>query len=129
MNRKGKRNKGKNPLKGSLLWMPVLTLGLCLLGAKLILQGMIPEEKAGIIGLFIAGVVAFVGGRMSGRRVGEQRLLWSVGTAAAYGCLLMLGNLLFFGVAYHAIGGMWICVLLGGILAGMLPYKKKGKIA
>lgn len=129
MNQKGKKRKLKNPMKQALLCMPILTILLSMLFAKLILEGMLSEEQVGTFGLCIAAVVSCVGGHLASRRAGERYLLWSVGTAAVYGCMLMLGNLLFFGVAYHAMGAIWVTVLLAGILAGILPYKKKGKIA
>ena len=126
---KGKRKRQTMPMTSAIIWMPILTLGLALITAKLILQGIMAESQGRGAVFAIAFLVSCVGALITRKRCVKASLLWCLGTSVAYACILMLGNLLFFGVAYEGVGGVWLAVLLGGLIAALLPKKKKGKFA
>lgn len=126
------KRKGKGsglPISMALLWMPVLTFVMATIFAKMILQGMIPEERISVCCLGIAATVSAFSCAITKRRAVNRKILWCAGTAVAYGCMLMLGNLLFFGEAYRGIGGVWISVVLGMFVGILMPSKKMGKYA
>ncbi len=125
-----KSKKGSTfPITRSLLWMPILTILLALIWGELILNAVIPEEQGRAVAVTIAFIVSFICCLITVKRCPNQKLLWSLGTAISYGCMLMLGNLLFFGVAYTGMAGQWCSILSAGLIAGFLPKKKRGKYA
>ncbi len=112
-----------------LYWMPLLTLLLCLLCAKLILWGKLPESALQLLPRLLGGLVSFLGAFHGTRIATQKRFLWGLVNAGAYGGMLMLGNLLFFGETFSGIGPMFLWVLIGGFLGSMVANMRKSKIA
>lgn len=109
--------------------MPALTLLLALLCAKLILGESLPEKQLPLMGCVIGGVVAFLLCLYSALRMPQKKILWGIVTAAGYACLLMLGNLLFFGVGYSGVLQMLAAVFGAGLLGSVLGAAKRRKYA
>ncbi len=131
MNRK-KKSKDRGvlyPIKASVVWMPILTVALSLLGGFMVWKEWVSEDKIGLLAPIFAALVSFVGAWLTLRRCSNRRLLWALGSGGVYGCMLMLSNLLFFGVVYQGVGAVWGAVLSSAALAVLSPEKKKGKIA
>ena len=126
---KGKRKRQTMPMTQAIIWMPILTIGLAFITAKLILQGTIAESQGRGAVYLIVFIVSCACSLITRRRCVKATLLWCLGTALVYACILMMGNLLFFGVAYEGVGMVWLIILSGGFLAALLPKKKKGKFA
>ena len=108
---------------------PVLTLALALLGAKLMLSGMIGQERLTMLACAIAALVALLCGCFAARRAPQKRLLWGMLAAAGYACALLLGNLLFFGEGYGAILPIVGCCMAGGFLGSLTAAAKRRKYA
>ena len=127
MKRKG---KGSGIGFGFLLFMPILTILLALLFSKLILSGVIPEKGISWCACVIVGVVALLLCLFSSMKSAQKKFLWGMTTACIYACLLLLGNLLFFGVAYGGnVPAVLATVLLSGMLGSLLGCKKRRKFA
>ncbi len=127
MKRTGKRG-GKLYLQ-ILLLMPVLTLLLAGAGAKLIDSEVLGEEKLNVLAPAIAALSAFLLALYAALRSPQKKFLWAVTTAVAYACLLLLGNLLFFGVGFGSILPVLASVLIAGLLGGLLGSRKRRKYA
>ena len=125
MKRKGKRR----------LWLrivvaaPLLTVGLALLCAWLMLKGSIREEQIGAVVGGIAAMCAFVISLYTALCVPRKKLMWGLATAIGYGFSLLLGNLLFFGEAYGELLGVILPVFGGGMAASLLGTLRSRKIA
>ena len=78
-----------------LIAAPVLTLLLCLAVARLILSGVVPEERITLCACAIAGITGFLLSLYCGVRVPQKRLLWGMVAAAGYALLLLIGNQFF----------------------------------
>ena len=126
MNRKG---KGKGTVLSLLIAMPVLTVLLALLGAKLILSEVIPEGAMQWCVCGITGLVAFILCLYCSLRIPQKKFLWGLVTAGAYCCLLLLSNLLFFGIGYGSIPSVALSIFAGGILGSLLGAGKRRKFA
>ena len=126
---KGKRKRQTMPMTQAIIWMPILTIGLAFITAKLILQGTIAESQGKGAVYLIVFIVSCACALITRRRCVKATLLWCLGTALVYACILIMGNLLFFGVAYEGVGMALLIILSGGFLAALLPKKKKGKFA
>lgn len=130
MRRKGKGSgKARSIIIQLVIAMPLLSIALALLCAKLMLGGSMHEEQMSLMAGVIAGTVSFLLCLYSAIRMPQKKILWGMLTAAGYACMLLLGNLLFFGVGY----GNFACVLLpvfgAGLLASLLGAAKKRKFA
>lgn len=112
-----------------LLAMPILTLALALLGAKLILSGSIGESSMGMCAGVITAVISFILSLYCAIRAPIKKLLWGLSASAAYFLMLLLGNLLFFGINYSHIWLIAACVFGGGLLGSLLGRKKPRKYA
>ncbi len=126
------KGRGKAPLRNPwrpLYWMPLLTLTLCLISAQMILWGKISESAVGTIPQILAALISFLGAFRGTRIATQQRFLWGMINAGAYGCMLMVGNLLLFGETFSNIGTMFLWILAGGILGSLGANVKKSKIA
>ncbi len=126
MKRKG---KGSVPVVGLLIAMPILTLLLALLGAKLILSEVVPETGMQWIAYLSAGITALFMSLLSAKTSAQKKFLWGMGAAGVYCCMLLLGNLLFFGVGYGNILGVVVSVFVGGFLGSLLGGIKRRKFA
>lgn len=127
------KRKGKKSTRGIILQlaiaMPLLTILFALLSAKLILQETVGEERAGACVCIYTAAVAFLMCLYCAIRMPQKKMLWGALTAVAYLCLLLLCNLLFFGVSYGHILPVASCVIGGGMLGGFLGALKRRKYA
>ena len=127
MKRKG---KGSRPWILPLIAMPVLTVALSVLGAKLILSSVISEAAMMWFAALVPGIVSLLLYAYSALQAARKKFLWGMAAALVYACLLLLGNLLFFGEGYgNNIPAVCGAVILGGILGSVLGGGKRCKIA
>lgn len=112
-----------------LVWMLLSTMLLSLLSAKLILWGKIGEGYQQFVPYIIVSIVSVCGSFLTARTVPQRSLLWGMAIALGYVCSLMMGNLLFFGVAYRGVVPIIAYVLGGSIVGSSLGIIRKGKIA
>lgn len=123
------KRKGKGSTRGLLIQtgiaMPLLTLLLALAVAKLMLSEIIPQEKASLCVCVFTGLIAFIASLYCAVRVPQKKILWGLLTAVFYLCLLLLCNLLFFGVGYGHILPVACSVMGGGLLGSFLGAVKK----
>lgn len=108
-----------------LLGMPALTVALAALAGRLMLQGTLPERAGAIVAAAIAGLLSFTGALLTALRQKEKKLLWGLLVPAAYGLLLLLGNLLFFGVSYGNVLPVLLTVFGAGSLGALAGAAKK----
>lgn len=128
MKRKGKKN-ARGLVFQLAIAMPLLTILLALLSAKLILKETIGEEQAGLCVCVLTGLVAFVTSLYSAIRMPQKKMLWGGLTAIGYLCLLLLCNLLFFGIGYGHVVMIASCVIAGGLIGSFLGAIKHRKYA
>lgn len=112
-----------------LLWMPLLTIVLCLVVSKMILWGRLPETSVTYAPKIIGCTIGFLGGLQGARIAPRKKFLWGILNVISYGCMLMLGNLLFYGETFSGVGEMFLWILGGGILGCLLCNTKRSKIA
>ncbi len=130
MKRKGKGSgAGKKTAITVMVAAPILTIGLTLLCAKMILSGSISEERLPILCGAIVGIVSFSLCLYVAMRMPQKKLLWGMLTALCYACALLLGNLLFFGVGYGGFAMVLLPLFVAGILGSLLGTKRHGKYA
>lgn len=120
----------------SKLWLlafaaPALTVAFSAAAAKMMLAGVLPESALPTAAPIIAGLVALILGIWCAVRAPQKKLLWSMAGTACYGCALMLGNLLFFGVGYadvaKILGAVFGCGLFGGVIGSAKRQKRKNR--
>ena len=92
--------------------MPLATLALAALAARLILGGKLPESSLPVAAGVIAGLVAFLG---------------ALGAAGGYALFLLLGNLLFFGVHYGEALPVLLPLAGAGLLGALLGAGRRKK--
>ena len=127
MKRKG---KGSKPWLLPFAAMPILTVIFSVVAAKLILSGALDENGLEWCAAGIAGIVSFLICIYSAVIAERKKFLWGMATATAYACLLLLGNLMFFGNGYgQNIFTICAAVILGGFLGTLLGGTKRRKIA
>lgn len=127
------KRKGKKSARGIVLQlaiaMPLLTILFALLSAKLILEEMIGEEYAGMCVCIYTALVAFLLCLYCAIRMPQKKILWGMLTAIGYLCLLLLSNLLFFGIGYGHILPVSACILGAGLIGSVLGAAKRRKYA
>ena len=127
MKRKGKGSSAsKRTAIAAMLAAPILTVGMCLLGAKLMLSDSIAETHFPMLCSVIAGSVSFVLCLLVSLRVPRKKFLWGMMTALCYACALLMGNLLFFGVGYGGFSVVLLPLFGGGMLASLLGMRRHG---
>lgn len=130
MKRKGKGSTtGKKTAILAVLAALVLTLGLSLLCAKMMLSGTIREEQLSVACAGIVAIVSFVLCLIVSMRMPQKKLMWGMLTALGYACALMLGNLLFFGVGYGGFAMILLPLFGAGLIGSLLGTKRHGKYA
>ena len=131
MSKPRKRRGSRNPhhLWKPMIWMPILTLGLCLLGAKMILWGKLPEKAITWLPAAIPCTVSLCGAFAGAKEAPRNRFFWGMLFALSYGCILALGNILFFGEHFSDIGNRFLWITAGGVAGSLLANMKKSKIA
>ena len=127
--KKGRRHsKDPRPYK-PLYWMPIITVLLCVLCAKLILGKKLPESWIEFSPRIICAVVSLLGSFLGAKVAPRKVFLWGMVNAVGYCMMLLLCNLLFFGETFSGIGKMILWILGGGFLGMLLGGMKKSKIA
>ena len=124
-----KSSKTKTTVLTLAVAAPLLTVTLALLGAKVMLSGMVGQERLTALACAIAAVVALLAGFYAARRAPQKKLLWGMTAAIAYACALLLGNLLFFGEGYHGVLPVVGCCMGGGLLGSLTAAAKRRKYA
>lgn len=121
-----KRNRtGKGRWIAMAIAVPVLTIGLAGIAAKLMLSEVITESALEYAAAVIVGVVSFVTALVVAIAMPQKKLMWSMVTTAAYACALLLGNLLLFGVGYAGVGWIIGTVFGAGLLGGVIGSAKR----
>ena len=127
------KRKGKKSARGIVLQlviaMPLLTLLFALLSAKLILGETIGEGSAQACVCVYTAIIAFILSLYCAIRMPQKKVMWGALTAVGYLCLLLISNLLFFGVGYGHILQIAACVLGGGLPGSFLGAVKRRKYA
>ena len=124
MKRKGKRGTRGVALQ-LLIALPLLTFLAALGTAKLMLSEAVGQERAGLY----TAVIAFAACLYCALRLPQKKILWGLLTAVSYLCLLLLSNLLFFGVGYGDILPVAGSVLGAGLVGSVLGAGKRRKYA
>ena len=120
-------SKTKTTVVALAVAAPLLTLALALLGARLMLSGMVGQERLTALGCAIAALVALFVGLLAAQRAPQKKLLWGLAAAGCYACALLLGNLLFFGEGYHGVLPIVGCCMGGGLLGSLTAAAKRRK--
>ena len=107
--------------------MPLATLALAALAARLILGGKLPESSLPVAAGVIAGLVAFLGALIAALHSGRRKLLCGLGAAGGYALFLLLGNLLFFGVHYGEALPVLLPLAGAGLLGALLGAGRRKK--
>ena len=126
---KMRKGRGRSVWVPILLLLPVITILICLLVAKLILTGSLTMKYISVTGSVIAGIVAVIAAFIGGKKAKQKKFIWAMIIALGYGVELLIGNLLFFGVSYGPIYPIVLPILGGGFLGGVLSCRKQRKIA
>lgn len=90
--KQGRKKRNWLPLQLAAA-MPLVTLALAALAARLILGGKLPESSLTVAAGVIAGLVAFLGALIAALHSGRRKLLCGLGAAGGYALFLLLGNL------------------------------------
>lgn len=129
MTKKGtKKNPAARRLVGKLFAMLAATAALAAAGAALMAGGSIPEEKLGLLAQGITGAVSLACGWITSAKAAEKKLLHGLIGPGLYLLVLLLGNLLFYGVGYENLLPVGLTVLaagVGGSILGSLRRKKR----
>ena len=123
------RKKGRGVIIQLAVALPLLTVLLSLGCAELILSEVIGEEKIELLACILTGIVAFAASLYAAIRSPQKKLIWGMLTALGYGCCLLVGNLLFFGIGYGRILPIMSSVLGAGLLGSLLGAAKRRKYA
>lgn len=129
---KGQKRRQAAPwtsfVKGGALALGVYLAGLLLL-ALLLIKGTLPEGSAfpAVAGLCVLAV--FCGGVVSARQSPWGTLPAALACAALFAVALAgVGTAFWQGITWTGRGGvLLLCVLAGGVLAGLLGGRKKRK--
>ena len=126
-----KRTKGKGSASVLLNFAlgTILTLGFTVLSAKLILSGTLNENGIDLYAGITKGIVALVLSLLTARRSPQRKILWGLFAVALYYLLLIICNLLFFGIAFSGVLQSALWIMGGGLLGSLLGNKKVRKYA
>ena len=124
MSKKGKHRVGKIATQ-ILIAMPVLTILFSVAAAKMILSGTIKEDMIAICGYAIGAIVSFLLSLYCAIRMPQKKALWGLATSAAYAIVLLLGNLLFFGIGYGQVLPMLGAIIASGGAGSVLGAIKR----
>ena len=115
--KQGRKKRNWLPLQLAAA-MPLATLALAALAARLILGGKLPESSL---------PVAFLGALIAALHSGRRKLLCGLGAAGGYALFLLLGNLLFFGVHYGEALPVLLPLAGAGLLGALLGAGRRKK--
>ena len=128
----GKTGQGRGREKNSwrpLCTMPILCILLSVIAAKCILWNKIPAGAIPTIPLIIGGIVGCIGSYRGACLAPRHCFLWGIFNAVAFMLMLMIGNILFFGVPFHTVGETFLWIMSGGCIGAIFANLRKGKIA
>ncbi len=128
MSRRGKRGY-RSVIVQSLIAMPVLTLLLSFVCAKLIVSELIQEANLAVCGYVIVGLISLLVSLYCAIRMPQKKAMWGMGAATSYAVMLLLGNLLFFGLGYSEVLPVILSVLTGGVPGALIGALKRRKYA
>lgn len=123
------KQRGKATVTVLAVGAPAVTVGLAMIAAKLISDGLVKQERLSVAACVIAGAVAFACGLFAAARSPKKKLLWGMSAAMAYLCMLLLGNLLFFGEGYGGVLSIFLSCVVGGLIGSVAAAGKKQKYA
>ena len=130
MGRKGKRKRSAtSTILEIFVAIPILTILFSTVAAKMILTGVFHEGRLMVCVRMIGVTVSFIVCLYCAIRMPQKKLLWGSAVAATYALMLMLGNLLFFGIEYGSVIPQITAVISGGICGSMLGAIKRRKYA
>lgn len=89
--KQGRKKRNWLPLQLAAA-MPLVTLALAALAARLILGGKLPESSLTVAAGVIAGLVAFLGALIAALHSGRRKLLCGLGRQAAMRCFCCWGT-------------------------------------
>jgi len=124
--KQGRKKRNWLPLQLAAA-MPLATLALAALAARLILGGKLPESSLPVAAGVIVGLVAFLGALIAALHSGRRKLLCGLGAAGGYALFLLLGNLLFFGVHYGEALPVLLPLAGAGLLGALLGAGRRKK--
>ncbi len=104
-----------------------LTFGLAAVFAALMECGTISEEKRDLLAAITVGCVSLAACAVLSARTAERKLLRGMLCAAAYATMLLLCNLLFFGVGYAKVLPILLSILAGGVAGSVIGSVRKKK--
>lgn len=130
MSRRGKREHKPGRIATQLLIaMPVLTILLSLASAKMILSGTVKEEQLSACVYAVVGITAFLVCLYCAIRMPQKKALWGIATAASYAVMLLLGNLLFFGLGFGEVVPSLLVIFASGCIGSFLGAIRRRKYA
>ncbi|MBQ4564813.1 MAG: TIGR04086 family membrane protein [Oscillospiraceae bacterium] len=124
-----KRGKGSMSMLLQLAIAGLLMVGLTILSAKLILSGMIPIAGIDLCAGVIVCIVSLVFSLLTARRSPQRKFLWGMLSAGVFYLILLICNLLFWGITFSGVLVRFLWVIGGGLLGSMLGHKKVRKYA
>lgn len=124
-----KNGKGRGVVIQTLIAMPILTVLLSLAAAAMIRSELLPESTLQISACAVAAIVSFLLCLYCALRMSQKKFIWGMLIAAIYCCMMLLGNLLFFGVGYGNILSVVLTIITAGILGSLLGAAKPRKYA
>ena len=124
MIKKGKGNT-RSIVTQILIAMPLMSIILSIIAAKMVLSGTIQEANFMICVYAIVGLVSFLVSMYCALRMKRKKVLWGMATACGYMVMLILGNLLFFGVGYGEILPTCAVVLSVGCAGSLIGAMKR----
>lgn len=122
----GKQKGGKSAVL-LIAGMVAATLLLSMLCAALMEKGSIPEERTNLSACVIVGLVSLLSCAVVASRAAEKKLLRGMLGAGIYAALLVVSNLLFFGVGYVEVLPLFMSILSAGVLGSILGSLRKKK--
>lgn len=127
--KKRSTGKGSTSVIWRLLLVIVLTMGLTVLCAKLILSGAIGMELIDLCAGVISATVAMLLSLITTKKSPRKKLLWGLTASAVYYLALLVSNLLFFGIEFVGVLYSAAWVFGGGLLGTLLGQIKVRKYA
>ena len=121
--------KGSAGILICILLILILTMGLALLFAKLILSEVIAQKNLQLCASAIALMVSFVTGMIGAKKTERRKFLWGISSCGILFLVLLISNLLFFGVSFQNVPMIGAGILVGGIPGSLLGKKKVRKYA
>ena len=122
----GKQKGGKRAVL-LVIGMVAATLLLSMLCAALMEKGSIPEERTNLSACVIVGLVSLLSCAVVASRATEKKLLRGMLGAGIYAALLVVSNLLFFGVGYVDVLPILMSILAAGVLGSILGSLRRKK--